>query len=290
MSEMLKKLEEYLDNTPIEKLKSDWEAIVNELDKGTEEILIKKMYHYQYGVVRLRSIENAEVGLPVILQNDYVYYSYESKYEICHIAKIYDQGKWGSNKTERYVLINGGMTITPSHVRKIEKWQTTANNPNIKTLDLEITNPETGEKEYRMIDTQYWKEILNNDQIDKTVRFATNLVPYSKEWNRLPYAIEEGDKVVKVVDILPAKDLKPIDPKFTSEFTELSLFQLGLNLIKDDGQCATAESIIPRGKRIIQFNREGNWFCIKEDAGTRTVFNGIIYNCEILNFILGIIK
>lgn len=43
------------------------------------------------------------------------------------------------------------------------------------------------------------------------------------------------------------------------------------------------------GKRIIQFNRDGNWVTIKEDAGTRTVFNGVIKSRDELEIILNAI-
>lgn len=74
---------------------------------------------------------------------------------------------------------------------------------------------------------------------------------------------------------------------FEKEFIE----SLGYVVTKDDGKYGVAESVRPKGKRILSWNREGRkidyfgkpiefgmFFGIKDDGGTRTVFSGIVRN------------
>lgn len=82
---------------------------------------------------------------------------------------------------------------------------------------------------------------------------------------------------------------------FDKEFMK----SIGFEVIKDNGQYGEAHSIIPKGKIIINFNRdyaydyltrnpvpESNFVGIKEDGGTRIVFSGFITSKEDLKFIL----
>jgi hypothetical protein len=82
---------------------------------------------------------------------------------------------------------------------------------------------------------------------------------------------------------------------FDSNYLE----SIGYKVVSDDGVYGKAESIRPKGKKILSWNREGteiNYFGdkipfayfigIKDDGGTRTSFNGIVRNKEDLKFIL----
>lgn len=89
------------------------------------------------------------------------------------------------------------------------------------------------------------------------------------------------------------------------------LLLLGYELISDDGVYGRYQNvaglnvpghgIMPRGKRLISFNRqytEGRgenaisyvYLGIKEDGGTRTVFNGVLKNEEELRTILSFVR
>jgi hypothetical protein len=82
------------------------------------------------------------------------------------------------------------------------------------------------------------------------------------------------------------------DTVLTSDYLD----SIGFEKVKDDGQYATYHNkagYVGRfygpmcvGKRILIFNRDGNYITIKEDAGTRTVFNGVIKHRDELEIIL----
>lgn len=77
------------------------------------------------------------------------------------------------------------------------------------------------------------------------------------------------------------------------------LDSLGFKTVKDDGQYGEAIEKRTNGMTIINWNREGAhctyfgdklekniYVCVKKDGGTRTVFNGYIFNERELSFIL----
>lgn len=100
----------------------------------------------------------------------------------------------------------------------------------------------------------------------------------------------------KIVTVEPTKRKKLVlnifDPSFMSD--------LGFTVTKDDGEYGAASSDLVRGKTLINWNRSGPscdyfgnpikpgaiYLSIKEDGGTRTVFNGYIWTREELEFIL----
>jgi hypothetical protein len=67
---------------------------------------------------------------------------------------------------------------------------------------------------------------------------------------------------------------------------------LGYEIISDDGKCGSASSKMPKGKRVIYYNRgtTANWLGIREDGDTRSAFNGIIESRGQLELILRIVK
>lgn len=67
---------------------------------------------------------------------------------------------------------------------------------------------------------------------------------------------------------------------------------IGFTVTKDDGQYGKAESIFPKGKRVLSWNRDGEltWFGIREDADTRNAFNGTVENREQLELLLRLAK
>lgn len=65
--------------------------------------------------------------------------------------------------------------------------------------------------------------------------------------------------------------IKAKEDIFEKSFIE----SLGFIVVKDDGQYGRAET--KNDKRILQWNRDGNWFGIREDADTRNAFNGRVY-------------
>lgn len=83
---------------------------------------------------------------------------------------------------------------------------------------------------------------------------------------------------------------------FTKEF----IHELGFMTVSYDGQYGRAENLPPvKGKRQLQWNEEGSYIDyfgnsllpnvflrIYEDAGTRTVFYGVVYSQDDVRFIL----
>jgi len=84
---------------------------------------------------------------------------------------------------------------------------------------------------------------------------------------------------------------------FKKEF----LLSLGFKVTEDNGQYGKAESIRPKGKILLSWNREGtninyfgdpmpggknSFFGVEEDGGTRTGFNGIVYSEDDVKFIV----
>lgn len=85
-------------------------------------------------------------------------------------------------------------------------------------------------------------------------------------------------------------------------FEKEYLKSIGYATVKDDGVYGEAHSIRPKGKIILNWNREGasvdyfgdkleknSFLGIKNDAGTRTCFNGIVYDRSDLEKVLNII-
>ncbi|HRW21312.1 MAG TPA: hypothetical protein P5509_05010 [Bacteroidales bacterium] len=83
-------------------------------------------------------------------------------------------------------------------------------------------------------------------------------------------------------------------------FSKDFLKRLGFEITKDDGQYGKAESIRPKGKILLSWNRDGAhcdyfgtpiteynaFFGVEEDGGTRTAFNGIVYSEQDIERIL----
>lgn len=78
------------------------------------------------------------------------------------------------------------------------------------------------------------------------------------------------------------------------------LESIGFTAVSDNGQYGVYHNKagyvgrfygpMSAGKRIITFNRNGNHVGIKEDAGTRTVFNGVIKHRDELEIILNAVS
>jgi len=80
------------------------------------------------------------------------------------------------------------------------------------------------------------------------------------------------------------------------------LKEIGFLITSDDGTYGKAESISPKGKKLLFWNREGTscdyfgipitkknaFFVVEEDGGTRTVFHGIVYSQEDIKLILSL--
>lgn len=77
------------------------------------------------------------------------------------------------------------------------------------------------------------------------------------------------------------------------------LESLGFKVVKDDGQYGEAKDIRTNGMTIINWNREGHGVTyfgeklepnisvgIKKDGGTRTIFNGYIFDESELEYLL----
>ncbi len=84
------------------------------------------------------------------------------------------------------------------------------------------------------------------------------------------------------------------DP-FNKEYIE----SLGYKVINEDGVYGQAESINPKGKKILSWNREGRkidyfgnpiefgiLFGIRDDGNTRTTFSGIVRTKEQIKLLI----
>jgi hypothetical protein len=83
-------------------------------------------------------------------------------------------------------------------------------------------------------------------------------------------------------------------------FEKSYIESLGFDIIKDNGEYGKAESKKPKGKILLSWNREGadidyfgnkiedenSFFGIKDDGGTRTTFNGIVFNRDQIELLL----
>ena len=82
---------------------------------------------------------------------------------------------------------------------------------------------------------------------------------------------------------------------FEKEFIE----SLGFTVITEDGVCGKAESKIPRGKKVLYWNRKGRNidyfgnpiefgynFYIGDDGDSRTTFSGIVRTRDQIKLIL----
>jgi hypothetical protein len=102
---------------------------------------------------------------------------------------------------------------------------------------------------------------------------------------------------VKAMKLFPFHDFaQPNNVLFDKDF----LKELGFLVIKDNGHYGEAHSIRPKGKIILNWNREGaicdyfgtteprknSYFGIKEDGGTRRCFNGIVYTREQIELLI----
>jgi hypothetical protein len=107
----------------------------------------------------------------------------------------------------------------------------------------------------------------------------------------------------KKVSVKPMK-LFPLNDVITGEdlFDKNFLAELGFEVTEDNGVYGKAQSLRPKGKILISWNREGahcdyfgtpntrkNAFMgIKEDAGTRSTFNGIVYTREQIELLINL--
>lgn len=138
---------------------------------------------------------------------------------------------------------------------------------------------------------------IDKDQISVGI---TNFLLMGKA--TIPTILYKGNKYRRLYsDIIPEKHLNDICSVQIYEFiqqiktVENDIFNkdfiksIGFEVTGDDGVYGKAESIRARGKTLLAWNREGTTmnyfgdkiefgmhFSIKEDAGTRTVFSGII--------------
>ncbi len=139
------------------------------------------------------------------------------------------------------------------------------------------------EKEKSMLEKL--KEHFDNTPIEELQKSWDEVVKQS-EGVESPNAIEYIgflNKNYPIHNVMDKEDL------FDKEFIE----SLGYKVTRDDGVYGEAQSIRPKGKRIMQWNREGRkmnyfgepieygaYFGIREDGDTRTVFNGIVRTKE----------
>jgi len=102
---------------------------------------------------------------------------------------------------------------------------------------------------------------------------------------------------VKAMKLFPMHDVNhPDEDLFDKDF----LKEIGFETIKDNGKYGEAHSIRPKGKIILNWNKDGancdyfgtpeprrnSFLGIKEDGGTRTTFNGIVYTREQIELLI----
>jgi hypothetical protein len=99
-----------------------------------------------------------------------------------------------------------------------------------------------------------------------------------------------------------AKHVRTVDTQEINmhHLSEEQLSHLGYKKISDNGQYGVYANkagivvpgygIMPKHKRHISFNRDGNYVGIKEDAQTRTVFHGVINTEEEFEVILNCVR
>jgi hypothetical protein len=147
---------------------------------------------------------------------------------------------------------------------------------------------------------------ITNTTIGKIIKFNEKTVTLEiifrqmGLWSNTPKQLESmiGKKVaVKAMKLFPVVDVVcPSEDLFDKDF----LKELGFKVTKDDGIYGKAESLRPKGKILLSWNRDGttynyfgipeirknSFFGIKEDCGTRSTFNGIVYTREQIELLI----